>query len=441
METDAIECLTANLRCIGIGTPNAVVIVGFLSIDGFSRFYSPSAELKIIEVLKRFFEDESKIKAGHNSGYYDLIVMKQQLNIEVAPNIDTMLFHRLVASELPHNLGFVGSVYTDAPSWKTDRVGKKKALGGESDEDLHIYCGFDVAVTAAVVAPLWKGVSTRNQQAVSACDHQLQKICADMHTVGMHVDQVERKKWEQKFLKETYTRRDQIRSMAGMENLNPASVLQLRDLLFEQWRLDPPCDDKVGGPAMETPLLRMMCCGLSFRCVLCLTISVKPSLRFASSKGAEALGNVCDQAQIQFGRGMGGLDDEDSWLDKEWRDRYGTKKLGIVCSDTDRMYPGYNCHGTTSGRLSSSQPINAQNFPGSLRAMVTAAPGHILVGADADQLELRIAASRWHSEKYLSAFRQGLDPHSSVTAYAIFGARFEKAALDCGVGVILENWH
>ena len=60
--------------------------------------------------------------------------------------------------------------------------------------------------------------------------------------------------------------------------------------------------------------------------------------------------------------------------------------------------------------------------------MVVAAPGNVLVGADADQLELRIAASRWKSEKYLQAFEEGLDPHSSVTAYAIFGDRFVKAA-------------
>ena len=91
------------------------------------------------------------------------------------------------------------------------------------------------------------------------------------------------------------------------------------------------------------------------------------------------------------------------------------------------MYPGYNAHVAVTGRLSSSKPINAQNFPSKLRAMVTAAPGHILVGADADQLELRIAASFWKSEMYLKPLLAGADPHAS-TALAIFGERFRNAS-------------
>lgn len=435
VETDAKECLTARLRCIGIGTEKAVVIVGILGIDGSSRFYPPSEQVRVIEVLKRFFEDPAILKAGHNSGYYDLIVMREQLGIDVQPNIDTMLLHRLVESELPHSLGFVGSVYTEAPSWKTDREGRKKAYGSETDEELHIYCGYDVAITAAVLDPLRQQVRMRRQDKVAACDHRLQGICADMHTVGMFVDQTERRKWEQQLLRETFERREAIRSISEVGDLNPASVLQLRRLFFDEWRLDPPCDDKIrftkrGDPSTGDPVLRAM---LAMR-------SLEPYQREAITqirlyrRSQKLLGTYVTKLRYETEEAWGGWDDEDSWMEKEWRERYGTKKLGIVRTDTGRMYPGYNCHGTTSGRLSSSQPINAQNFPGHLRGMVTAAPGHILVGADMDQLELRIAASRWQSRQYLEAFDSGLDPHSSVTAHAIFGDRFEKAAIECGAG-------
>jgi hypothetical protein len=90
------------------------------------------------------------------------------------------------------------------------------------------------------------------------------------------------------------------------------------------------------------------------------------------------------------------------------------------------MRPGYNAHVTVSGRLSSSRPINAQNFPKHLRSMVMAQPGNVLVGADADQLELRIAAARWGAKLYLDAFAAGADPHS-MTALAVFGDRFANA--------------
>jgi DNA polymerase-1 len=90
------------------------------------------------------------------------------------------------------------------------------------------------------------------------------------------------------------------------------------------------------------------------------------------------------------------------------------------------MRPGYNAHVTVSGRLSSSRPINAQNFPKHLRTMVRAQAGNVLIGADADQLELRIAASRWGAKLYLDAFGAGADPHS-MTAMAVFGSRFADA--------------
>lgn len=434
VETDGIECLTANLRCIAIGTPKAVVVIGFLGVDGRTEFYSPADMQDIVAVLKEFFEDDSKVKAGHNAGYYDKIVMKEQLGIDVKPLIDTMLVHRLVESELPHNLGFVGSMYTEAPSWKTDREGRKKAYGSESDFELHEYCAWDTAVTAEVLPPLMTKLKFRQQQRILQCDHKLQQICAEMHMVGLHVDQGKRREYEKKFLREIHERRIRIREFTEIDDLNPASVNQMRDLLFNRWRLDPPLESKdrltkSGDPSTSDHVMRAL-----------LTLPLEKHQRRTIEeirhyrKCQKLLGTYVTKLRYNNEEAWGGWDEEDEWLEKEWRDRYGERKLGIVDPSNNRMYPGYNAHVTTSGRLSSSKPINAQNFPHGLRSMVTAAPGHVLVGADADQLELRIAASRWNSSEYLEAFRLGYDPHSTVTALAVFGDRFVKAAKDCGVG-------
>jgi len=435
VETDAKECLTARLRCIAIGTPEAVVVIGYLGIDGRTRFYTPEEEYKITQILKVFFEDSSILKAGHNAGYYDKIVMREQLDIHVDPCLDTMLMHRLVESELPHSLGYVGSIYTEAPSWKTDRQGRKKAYGSETDFELHEYCAWDTAVTAAVLPPLLKSIKRRKQSEISQCDHKLQEICADMHTVGMYVDQSKRKSYETHFLREVNERREKIRTIVDLKNLNPASPNQLRDLLYDKWRLDPPVDDKIrftasGDPSTSDDILRAMLT------IKSLSVSQRAAIKEIRlyRRVQKLLGTYVTKLRYSTQEAWGGWDDEDSWMEKELRDRYGVKKLGIVSPETGRMYPGYNAHVTTSGRLSSSSPINAQNFPGSLRSMVVAAPGNVLVGADMDQLELRIAASRWHSEKYLKAFEDGLDPHSSVTAYTVFGKRFEQAAMECGAG-------
>ena len=429
VETDGIEALTANLRCIAIGTPEAVAVVGIEGIQGGIFFY-PQAELaKVKEVLCEFFTDPTKIKVGHNAGYYDKLVVENQLGVTPRPILDTMLMHRLVESELPHSLGFVGSMYTDAPSWKTDREGNKKALGGESDHDLHEYCAYDVAVTAAVIDPLFDQVKLRKQEAAMACDHKLQEICAGMHKVGMYVDQPKRLEFEKELSASFHEHRSTLQDITGRPQLNPGSVQQLRDLLFNEWKLEPPVPDKIrftnaGDPSTSDDVLRS-----------CMTIKTLTEQQRETigriryyRKAQKMLGTYVTKLRYNTMEAAGGWDSDDTWDEIERRKEYGDMKVGIVDPATGRMHPGYNAHVTTSGRLSSSKPINAQNFPFKLRSMVVAAPGNVLVGADADQLELRIAASRWKSEKYLQAFADGLDPHSSVTAYAIFGDRFVEAA-------------
>ena len=429
VETDGIEALTANLRCIAIGTPERVAVIGIEGIRKDIQFYDTPTLEEVKQVLREFFQDPTKLKVGHNAGYYDKLVVENQLGVTPEPVMDTMLMHRLVESELPHSLGFVGSLYTDAPSWKTDREGNKKALGGETDHELHEYCAYDVAVTAAVVPPLFDQVKLRRQEEVMQCDHKLQEICAGMHRVGMYVDQEKRLEFEKELTASVQDHRSKLQDITGRPDLNPGSVYQLRDLLFNEWKLEPPVDDKIrftmsGDPSTSDAVLRA--------CMTIKTLTDQQRAALSSiryyRKSQKMLGTYVTKLRYDTMEAGGGWDSDDTWEEIERRKELGDMKVGIVDHLTGRMHPGYNAHVTTSGRLSSSKPINAQNFPYKLRSMVVAAPGNVLVGADADQLELRIAASRWKSEKYLQAFADGLDPHSSVTAYAIFGDRFVKAA-------------
>lgn len=440
VETDGIESLTANLRCIGIGTPKAVVIVGLLGIDGRTKFYATQEEEdKVIEVLKEFFTDPNIVKMGWNSGYYDRLVMENHFAITPEPHFDAMLFHRLTESELPHSLGFAGSMYSEAPSWKTDRQGRKKAYGSETDHELHEYCAYDVSITAEVLPDLATRVSARKQDDCLKCDHTLQGVCAEMHKVGMHVDQGKRLEFEKKFMEEVQERRIAIRNACEREDINPASTAHLRGLLFEEWNLLPYLADKMdakdyltdaGEPSTGDDVMRAL---LTVPHLTTQQKIVIENVRLFR-RAQKMLGTYVTKLRYTSEDAWGGWDAEDSIWDKDLRDQYGLKKLGIVDPTTNRMHPGYNVHVTVTGRLSSSKPINAQNFPKALREMVTPAPGNILVGADMDQLELRIAAARWKSAKYLQAFEDGLDPHSSVTAFSVFGKKFEQAAIECGAG-------
>ena len=426
VETDGIESLTANLRCIGIGTPEKVVIVGYDSIQGGRPFYATNEQQRIHAVLSEFFSDAQRIKVGHNAGNYDRIVIEQHFGVTPVPLIDTILLHRLVESELPHNLGVLGSMYTTAPSWKTDREGRKLAFGSETDHELHEYCAYDVAVTAAVFTQLYEQTHLRQQGRLINDDHRIQAVCAEMHRVGMYVDQSVRGEWETKLMKDAHHHRSSLQTLVGMEKLNPGSPHQLRELLFDKWRLEPPLDDELryttsGEPSTSDDVLRA-----------CLAISGLSELQLTAlrhiryyRKAQKLLGTYVVKLRYNTDLAEQGWDDDEEYEEKEARQKYGDEKRGIVDPRTGRMYPGYNAHVAVTGRLSSSKPINAQNFPSKLRGMVTAAPGNILVGADADQLELRIAASLWKSELYLAALAAGADPHAS-TALAVFGDNFRN---------------
>jgi DNA polymerase I-like protein with 3'-5' exonuclease and polymerase domains len=392
-------------------------------------YNSPAEEFIMTTVLTEFFEREDIPKVGHNSGYYDRIVMRQRLGIDVRPNIDTMMLHRNVESELPHGLGYVASIYTEAPAWKTDREGNKLALGGESDKELHHYCARDVAITARVVEPLVSQLHLRQQEGVYRGDMKIQEICAAMHTTGMYVDQASRHKRELELLKTRHDLLEQIRSGVGIKGFNPVSVYQLRDLLFKDWDISTEFiaekDRYTGSGDLSTGDLILRSLLTQGGIPEHQREIIKLIRRYR--KCLKVLGTyVVKLRPSNMGADLGWDEDED-WLDRETRKKYGEIKRGIVNPATGRMYPGYNAHVAVTGRLSSSRPINAQNFPKALRSMVVPQPGNVLVGADMDQLELRIAAARWNVDLYLRAFEEGKDPHS-MTAFAVFGDKFCEAA-------------
>lgn len=432
VETDGIEPLSANIRCIGIGDSSTVMVVGTRpkdadpTVPGDFGFYPEPVMAQIKSVLREWFTAPNVLKVGHNAGYYDRMVIRRWLGVDPHPTLDTILLHRLAESELPHSLGFVGSKYTDVHAWKADRSGKKLATGAESDHELHHYCALDVCVTARVVPNLNADVRRVGQDSLVAKDHLVQRVCADMHEVGMYVNQELRHKTEIQLIEEVVSLRKRLQDQSNQPDFNPGSTHKLRRLLFEDWKLSPPLDDafrftSTGDPSTSDDVMRSL---------LSLDKLPKPYRDFILilrkyRKVMKELGTyVVKLRPMTMNADLGDDEDDDDEIKAE-REERGYTKRGIVWAD-GRMRPGYNAHVTVTGRLSSSSPINAQNFPKHLRKLIVPQPGHVLVGADADQLELRIAAARWQLAKYIEAFDQGIDPHSMVTAQAIFGKEFMR---------------
>jgi DNA polymerase I-like protein with 3'-5' exonuclease and polymerase domains len=261
-------------------------------------------------------------------------------------------------------------------------------------------------------------------------DQKMQRVCADMHDVGMFVDQPKRLQDEKKMLARRYELLQWIRQALSLPSFNPGSTHQLRDVLFERWRLEVPLEDKdrytnSGDPSTGDLVLRALLCDpapsdMQRQIIKWIRYYRKVQKVLGTYVVKMRPDNLVIESDLQW-------DEDEDWADKEARDKYGLEKRGIVDVRTGRMHPGYNAQVAVTGRLSSSKPINAQKYPKAMRALVCAQPGHVLVGADMDQLELRIAAALWDVQLYLRAFATGKDPHS-MTAFAVFGQAFLDAA-------------
>ena len=245
-ETDSIDALTANLRCVQFATCDVAMVVPLLSVDGYTRFYGEAEEREIRQLMVRWFADKTRKKVGHNCNVYDRVVVEQNLGVTPLNVLDSLALHKSCSPEMPHNLGFVGSFYTDVHAWKADhgRFGREKVwcgacnrshglpLRGEVlaahltaiatadvptahawragvavyDKELWRYGGLDGVVNARVMAPMIQeamakkqavgpvGVGdaellkNRNRSPVDR-DHAMQVIAVGMQRAGMLVEQ------------------------------------------------------------------------------------------------------------------------------------------------------------------------------------------------------------------------------------------------------------
>jgi DNA polymerase I-like protein with 3'-5' exonuclease and polymerase domains len=121
---------------------------------------------------------------------------------------------------------------------------------------------------------------------------------------------------------------------------------------------------------------------------------------FLSTK-ADDLARIADQPEIAA---LLKVDAED----KKLRD-FG-RKLLLVNPVTNRIHPSWMSCGAKTGRFSCSNP-NMQQLPKKERYAVVAQPGRVLVIADYNQVELRVACELANEDAMREVFARGGDLH------------------------------
>ncbi len=98
-----------------------------------------------------------------------------------------------------------------------------------------------------------------------------------------------------------------------------------------------------------------------------------------------------------------------------------------------RLRTGFNLHGTTSGRLSSSGKLNMQQLPRdnpTVKGCIKASEGHKIVAMDLTTAEVYVAAILANDKALMEVFRSGGNFHSSI-AHKVF-------RLPCGVEEVAD---
>jgi DNA polymerase-1 len=381
--TRIFDALFDPLRCLAFGNQGVAVVVPFLSVDGATRFYPPAVEAEIRQILAdEFFADTTIPKVGHNAGYYDRLVVEEHFGVTPAPLYDTMLVHKLADAEYPHGLGFLGSIWTDAPAWKSEHT----ATEATTDLELWTYNGRDIAVTDRVLVPAVARAKAQGQAQLYGTYARLQDVCVNVHRIGVHCDEP-RRQWHQARLEDAMAQHQAELRGLGVE-INPRSHVAVRALLFEKWGL----------PALE------------------LTDSGEAS---TNDRHLRALyGNpLCKEDQkevihhVRKYRQAATLLSNFIW---KW-----APNAGFV-QPNGWLHPDFNASGTVGWRWASSNP-NFQNVPYELRDCFDAGEGYEFVYADYDQIELRLVAALAEATYYLDAFTTGsIDAHN-LTGKLVFG--------------------
>ncbi len=361
------------------------------------------------ERLQPYFSDQNLPKVAHN-GKYDLVVCLRH-GLEVNGPIHDTLTLAWLLDPASRSLGLKSQAESEL-GWTMTEIseligsGRKQISIADVDVDrVTAYCGADVDVTLHLwesLEPQLKETSGKMWQLYEEVELPLLPILAKMEMTGIRLNSgflADLSKSLANRLQEINTT---LKEMVGRE-FNLRSTQQLSTVMFSE----------MGFP---TKGLRKTRSGFVSTAVGELE-KLKASTSELSADQKLFLELLFEQRQLEKLRGT-------------YVDALGE----LVHDETGRVHTSYNQTGSSTGRLSSSNP-NLQNIPirteqgREIRKAFEADEGSVLLAADYSQVELRILAHIAEEELLVDAFRQGQDIHA-VTASRLFDVPLDQVSYE-----------
>ncbi len=359
------------------------------------------------KAVQPYFARADLPKVAHN-GKYDLVVCRRHgLGVD-GPIHDTMTAAWLLESA-SHALG-LKSLADKELGWTMTDIGaligkgrKQISIGQVDVEAVTAYCGADVDATIQ----LWEVLAPRLHEATmwnlyEEIELPLLPVLADMEMAGIRLNTAFLADLSGKLATRLQEIDLSLKQIVG-HDFNLRSTKQLSTVMFNEMGFPSKGLKKTSTGFVST------------------AVGVLEKLRTASnalsSEQNEFLDLLFEQRQLEKLRGT-------------YVDALGE----MVNADTGRIHTSYNQTGSSTGRLSSTNP-NLQNIPirtqqgREIRKAFEAAEGNLLLAADYSQVELRILAHIVQEEPLLDAFRQGQDIHA-VTASRLFDVPLDQVSYE-----------
>lgn len=403
------KSFAVDLETTGLDIINSQIVGISLAVDADNAVYIPVAhdylgapqQLAcdyVLQQLKPFLQDETKIKLGQNLKFDMNILANYAIELRCI-GFDTMLeSYILNSSSNKHDketlaFKYLGKTLTTF----TDLVGKgskQLTFNQVKLEQASVYAATDTAIVWQLHEVLWAELAKHKDLVKVFCEIEmpLLSVLSRMERCGVRIDaNLLQKQSEEIAIKLSSIEQETYKIAGEVFNLN--SPLQLQEVLFDKLQLPVLQKTPKGQPstaeqvlqelALEYPLPKMI---LEYRSLSKLKSTYTDSL----------------PEQIN--------------------------------AKTGRVHTSYNQAVTATGRLSSTEP-NLQNIPirteegRRIRQAFIASPGYKIVSADYSQVELRVMAHLSQDKGLLQAFATDSDIHRA-TAAEVFGVSLNEVTAE-----------
>lgn len=355
---------------------------------------------------------------------------------------DVLLIHHAIHPELPHNLGYIVSIYGATPYWKDIKL-KFPMMRKTPDIDLRTYNCRDSVVLHQVLNPLLQDLKETGTEHIYY-DYELKLIRPTLSITynGMLLDTNRLRGWKRELSDTLQEQEHELRQLGNLpEKFNFQSPHHLSYWLYgelprsyDSWKRDldeyeanskkrkdtkkyAELQSKISIYANVTPLARSK------------SRTKRNKTGFAKDEKALLLSRLAATTEIdlisKFRRPT--VDHKRRLVELEklrsvlvlFQKRQETAKMLSTYTEfptarDGRVHPRFAIHGTATGRLSSDSP-NWQNIPSDAKKLFTPEKGYALVQGDFSNLELRVQSYEWNDAALQKMFAEGKNIHDENT--------------------------